>query len=876
MDLLSALWPDPNRAGDLTLWMTPGKRSYHFALRELPLSTADYDELRVQADTETWNVYFGLGLRREGLAAHQQGGKKDILALPALALDIDFANPRAHKAKNLPRDLDEAECLLAGEPDPSAIIHTGNGVHVYWFLRHAIELLNAKTLKQAHKAYKAFQARFIKRANDKGWQLDSTSTVQRVWRLPGFVNQKTNKPVRALYVNPDERYTLEDLGVGGIVSASGSQTATTSSSTPTPSSQPRQFKSPDFKALRRALENIQANNAYHDAIQKLLAGESMAEPGSRDIVLQGVCSTIAWLPEGREADPMELAEFLRPTLQEWAAEQRDDGVAHDLDDDLRNAADKIERSQQDWRAQQEAKRPQLDALARALGKRTGNGVPNEFIEQHAIIQKRSLYYAFDFRPGKQRYSHPLVNQGELQNYLKKIWEVGPIDLYFRKEDGAKKRKQVGYLLEHHSEVAVDVIGDLTLQESRYDIDEEVFFEAVSPRRVHEPLFNKDIDTWLHLLVGVAVDAGGHPIIEKLLDWIAAVPQLQHQCCVLYLDGVSGSGKGLLANGLSRLWTTGGPTPFGLAIDNFNSHIASCPLLFADEALPRRKGDITAELRALIGSSTLTLNEKNIPHRKVNGAVRLMMAANNDEALMLGNDSLTLHDLEAVVGRFLYVQAQREAADWLKAKNAGGHMTNAWVNDDLIARHCLALAETRQINPGKRFLVEGTETAMHRKLLMQGMADGVIHEWLVRFATKPGVIVQRYASRHEFPKAYLQGGHIFVNAEGVIDCWDAYLDDKVRCPPTRKINSALKKIAVRQVRRGPRGNRAYFHEIKPELVIELSQELQIGSGERINTNVQSAPKTIRNYFAVLSGGKQDQKQQDQDQKQQDHDSESNPS
>jgi len=181
MNILSALWPDPDRPGNITLWFAPSKHSFHFPVRSLPLSDADHAELKQQVDAENWDVYFGLGLRCDGLTAKQQGGKKEIMAISAFVLDVDYFNPKAHKAQNLPKNLDEADPILfpPGTLDPSAIINSGNGGHFYWFFDKPIELTSLAITTRVNKAYKAFQQVFIDRAAAVGWHVDLTATVNR-------------------------------------------------------------------------------------------------------------------------------------------------------------------------------------------------------------------------------------------------------------------------------------------------------------------------------------------------------------------------------------------------------------------------------------------------------------------------------------------------------------------------------------------------------------------------------------------------------------------------------------------------------------------------------------------------------------------------
>ena len=837
MTFFKSLWRDDDRDGAFTVWLS-NKTSLHLPVRDLSqLGPADIAELQAIADEDKSNVYFGLALRHprfltEPDAWQHQGGKKDCIALPGFALDIDFYDPVAHKATNLPKDLDEAECILLPDDDdsvacPTSIVDTGNGVHPYYLFYEPVTITRSN-LRALNDAFEAFQRPYIERGNANGFHVDLTATINRVWRLPGFINQKTGKKTSLIF---EDLAVLHDPGDLGIPSSALSPVAAVSTQVPSAVTNSAPTKSEyldvDLKEIATMLGKT--NNKFKQEITEALAGRSPAPRGKRDIVMQGICSALAWLPEARSADPKELVKILIPSLTVWAEEPDAD---LSLDEEIEKAIDKIERSQDDWRQQQAHKQPAIDALARMAGLKPTT--PPEIIERHAIIQKQGTYFAFDFR--KNRYSHALTKD-ELGGYIDKVWANGPIPLYFYSDDDTKKKKPVPFLTDHYREVAIEVVGDLRIEKSHYDAEEETFYQAMAIRRVTEPRYDPDIDEWVHLLVGDALLSNGDPKIDRMLDWMAAVPQLQHQSCVLYLEGVSGAGKGLLANGLARLWTTGGPTEFQSIVDDYNGGIADCPFIFADEGLtaPKKKS-LSALLRSLVGSSTLTLNEKYLVHRRVIGSVRLMLAANNDEALSFGNENLSIHDLEAVAGRFLHVYARREAADWLKAKNTNGQLTRAWVDGDLLARHCLYLMKTRKIRPGKRFFVEGDEEAMHRKMLLRGGIDGLVHEWLVRFATKPVVLEQRYKARSEKPLAYIDNSEFYVNSQAVVDCWDAYMPSTARCPGTQLVGSILSKISYDKRRVGSRGSRARYHVIQPGLVLELSQDMQVGNEDVIEANL----------------------------------------
>ena len=69
-----------------------------------------------------WGAYFAVGLRRPGLTRWQRGRTADVVALPALFVDVD--NPSS----------DTLERLQSASPAPSCIVHSGGGYHAYWWL----------------------------------------------------------------------------------------------------------------------------------------------------------------------------------------------------------------------------------------------------------------------------------------------------------------------------------------------------------------------------------------------------------------------------------------------------------------------------------------------------------------------------------------------------------------------------------------------------------------------------------------------------------------------------------------------------------------------------------------------------------------------
>jgi hypothetical protein len=110
-----------------------------------------------------WGAYFAVGLRRPGLTRWKRGGAADVIALPALFVDVDDLSPQA-----LIR-------LQRSELRPSCIVMSGGGYHAYWWLDEpTTDLNNARlllhglaTALQGDKLSIAQSLRVVSSANTK-------------------------------------------------------------------------------------------------------------------------------------------------------------------------------------------------------------------------------------------------------------------------------------------------------------------------------------------------------------------------------------------------------------------------------------------------------------------------------------------------------------------------------------------------------------------------------------------------------------------------------------------------------------------------------------------------------------------------------------
>lgn len=189
----------------IAVFTTPGRQTRLFA---------DYQQLAEYASQQsrTQNVYFGLGL----IAGCPQGRGKlaDIAGIGGLWCDIDVASD-AHPKANLPTSIDEARGLLAEMPlSPSAIVHSGHGLHAYWLLHEPWLFADDAQRQQAATLAKGWHGLVCRKAAARGWALENLGDLTRVLRLPGTLNHNgTHTPVevRILEFEPSRRYAPDDF-----------------------------------------------------------------------------------------------------------------------------------------------------------------------------------------------------------------------------------------------------------------------------------------------------------------------------------------------------------------------------------------------------------------------------------------------------------------------------------------------------------------------------------------------------------------------------------------------------------------------------------------------------------------------------------------
>ena len=327
--------------------------------------------------------------------------------------------------------------------------------------------------------------------------------------------------------------------------------------------------------------------------------------------------------------------------------------------------------------------------------------------------------------------------------------------------------------------------------SHYDHKEQTMYEACAPFASIEAVYHEDVNTWLQLLGGIDY--------ELLFDWMAHIKTLSEPLGALYLKGAAAVGKSLFVAGIAKLWRSGSYTQLTHALQQFNDSLIHSPIVFADEGLPKIR-DITAKMRDLITSRDLKIERKGKPIIKLEGATRVIIAANNYNALKSEGEH-TNDDFEAYAQRFTLIECADEAEGYLKSLSTEALDT---MRSSRIAEHCQHLIENRQMirDPASRFIVKTNGAArLKNHLIMNNEETSIVIEWLAGFLRNPTKAHNADnnsgdSKKFDPPSIVYRPDEpevLYVNSTSVRDNWPLYTD--YRQDFTQKqITTALSAIA----------------------------------------------------------------------------------
>ncbi|NIQ91037.1 MAG: hypothetical protein GWM98_04815 [Nitrospinaceae bacterium] len=584
-----------------------------------------------------------------------------------------------------------------------------------------------------------------------------------------------------------------------------------------------------------------------DPITGLLAGEPFAEEGGRHDT--AIRLTMWAASVNRRLTRATLDQLFGASLRAMSVEAAGAPTLEEIVISYEGAVEKLEKAESEYKEEKarEAREFQIkqaghfgpydsEDLEKIAGK---NSWLLEELRTRWIIQRDGTAWFLgedgDYQGPYSRDDVPLA----ASEYLAR---VPAIRLVEATKNGFRYRPFMEIAREFGS-LADRVVSDMTAQRTRYDPTTRTMYEAILPLRTDlDPEEDPEIDRWLRIL--------GGPMYEKLINWIACCSDLKKLLCAIYFEGAPGSGKTLFAHGMAKLWTDGPPADIESVLSEFNDEIVRCPLIIADEEIPRRhRQTATTVLRSMLSTTSRTLRRKYRPTSEVRGAVRIVLTANN-EFLLDSRDVSSPDDLDATAQRFLYVSVTQEATEYLE--KIPRTRKELWMKEG-IARHALWLQENHAVdNPGKRFWVEGDVSQMHRLLMTGSRWNSLCCEWLVKYLMEPKPFDQLGTGliRRGEEKS---PGELLVNDQALTDHWDMYLNTKQEAE-TAKIGAALRAISKTTRRRQLRweGKQIRYRSIDPDHLVSWADRYNIGDAESLLSQLKGEIDRGSNVVDIRRG------------------------
>lgn len=376
-----------------------------------------------------------------------------------------------------------------------------------------------------------------------------------------------------------------------------------------------------------------------------------------------------------------------------------------------------------------------------------------------------------------------------------------------------------------------LIYDLTATVTRFDRTAPGAGDLViacAPPVPVQPAFSAEVDQWLRLLGGERAD--------RLLDWLATVSDLTWPTAALYLEGRKGAGKGLFASGVARLWGRD-RTNYADIMGSYSSALRHCPIVLLDESAGRVDVDSGA-FRSLVAESERALTEKYKPAATLRGCVRLIVSANNGDALKIRED-LGPEDEAAIGERILHIDVSHEVSEHLR-EIGGRATTRDWVDapdgsPGKLPRHIAHLAATRKVKRGSRFAVDGEADKWIRRAGMRGGVQQDVLVALARAANGDAGNLQRGEVAVVFAR-----GEALVSVERLHQRWSV-LARTSYTPSLGTLGRALSVLGVSDSRPTLRemGGRAKVVHVPGARIVEVADLLGIGDIDTIERRLKSS-------------------------------------
>lgn len=181
----------------------------------------------IEAYADKFDIYVSCATHSEPAVKGRRGNAKSVISIPGVWADLDIGE-HGHKAASLPNPSteDEALSILEGLPEPSAVIHSGGGLQVWWLFDEPWTFTDPGEAAQASDAW---QRLLVERAEAKGYHVDALGDLPRILRVPGTSNHKLDdaRPVELRFSGGPSYPAVELASLGAATATRATEPAAT-------------------------------------------------------------------------------------------------------------------------------------------------------------------------------------------------------------------------------------------------------------------------------------------------------------------------------------------------------------------------------------------------------------------------------------------------------------------------------------------------------------------------------------------------------------------------------------------------------------------------------------------------------------------------
>jgi hypothetical protein len=217
-------------------------------------------------------------------------------------------------------------------------------------------------------------------------------------------------------------------------------------------------------------------------------------------------------------------------------------------------------------------------------------------------------------------------------------------------------------------------------------------------------------------------------------------------------------------------------------------------------------------------------------------LRFVVTANNFNIFASDPHALTTGDRDAIASRFFEVHPSPDAASLMMSIPIAER--DALAAQDIIAKHALHLAATREVVSDSRFIVEGDKDgAFATRIITEDHRYGTwTVEWLARYLSEPTIVESNQGGL-----VWRGAGKVLVSPEAVINTFEKVLRNKQR-PQSLEISNALRSLSTGQLVPFPDGKGTGF-DVLVDVVAAWAKEKGVGSPSAIIA-ASKQPRVVR--------------------------------